>query len=38
MPHGHCYLWTPGIVRLHVLSDALIALAYCFTLEGGTKP
>ena len=28
MPHGHCYLWTPGIVRLHVLSDALIALAY----------
>jgi len=28
MPHGHCYLWTPGIVWLHVISDALIALAY----------
>jgi PAS domain S-box-containing protein len=28
MPHGHCYLWTPGIVWLHVVSDALIALAY----------
>ncbi len=28
MPHGHCYLWTPGILRLHVLSDALIALSY----------
>jgi len=28
MPHGHCYLWTPGVVWLHVVSDALIALAY----------
>ena len=28
MPRGHCYLWTPGIVRLYVLSDVLIALAY----------
>jgi PAS domain S-box-containing protein len=28
MPHGHCYLWSPGIVWLHVLSDALIVLAY----------
>ena len=28
MPHGHCYLWTPGIVWLHVISDALIAVAY----------
>lgn len=28
MPHGHCYLWTPQIVWLHVLSDALIVLAY----------
>ena len=28
MPHGQCYLWTPGIVWLHVVSDALIALAY----------
>jgi PAS domain S-box-containing protein len=28
MPHGHCYLWTPGLVWLHVISDALIVLAY----------
>ncbi|WP_297075143.1 ATP-binding protein [Thermoleptolyngbya sp. M55_K2018_002] len=28
IPHGHCYLWQPGLVGLHVGSDALIALAY----------
>lgn len=28
MPHGHCYLWDPTVVRLHVMSDALIALSY----------
>jgi two-component system, cell cycle sensor histidine kinase and response regulator CckA len=28
MPHGHCYLWKPGLVRLHFATDALIALAY----------
>ncbi len=28
MPHGHCYLWTPGLVWLHVISDALIVIAY----------
>jgi len=28
MPHGHCYLWNPWLVGLHVLSDGLIALAY----------
>lgn len=28
MPHGHCYLWDPGLVWLHQISDALIALAY----------
>jgi PAS domain S-box-containing protein len=28
MPHGHCYLWNPGLVWLHVASDALTALAY----------
>jgi PAS domain S-box-containing protein len=28
MPHGMCYLWQPGILTLHVASDALIALAY----------
>jgi len=28
IPHGHCYLWKPGLVWLHVASDSLIALAY----------
>lgn len=28
MPHGMCYLWEPGLVWLHVVSDSLIALAY----------
>jgi PAS domain S-box-containing protein len=35
MPHGMCYLWQPGVLALHVVSDAFIALAYAtipFTL------
>ncbi len=28
MPHGHCYLWKPELIWLHVLSDAAIGLAY----------
>ncbi|NJM88089.1 MAG: PAS domain-containing protein [Hydrococcus sp. RU_2_2] len=28
IPHGHCYLWKPGLVWLHLLSDTLIAIAY----------
>jgi len=28
IPHGHCYLWQPGLVWLHILSDACIAFAY----------
>ena len=28
MPHGHCYLWKPELVALHVVSDAIIAFAY----------
>ncbi|MGK7922527.1 MAG: histidine kinase, partial [Trichodesmium sp.] len=28
IPHGHCYLWQPELVWLHILSDSLIALAY----------
>ena len=28
VPHGHCYLWQPGLVSLHFSSDILIALAY----------
>jgi signal transduction histidine kinase/DNA-binding response OmpR family regulator len=26
--HGHCYLWQTPLVSLHILSDALIAIAY----------
>jgi signal transduction histidine kinase/CheY-like chemotaxis protein len=28
MPHGHCFLWKPGLVWLHVVSDGLIGTAY----------
>lgn len=28
LPHGFCFLWNPGLLRLHVVSDSLIALAY----------
>jgi PAS domain S-box-containing protein len=28
IPHGHCYLWKPELVWLHLLSDTLIAIAY----------
>jgi len=28
MPHGYCYMWDPGLVWLHVISDSLIALSY----------
>ena len=28
MPHGHCYLWQPGLLWLHVISDSIITLAY----------
>src|SRR4051812_13521505 len=28
MPHGHCYFWTPSLIWLHTISDALIAIAY----------
>jgi diguanylate cyclase (GGDEF)-like protein/PAS domain S-box-containing protein len=28
IPHGHCYLWKPELVGLHILSDALTAIAY----------
>ncbi|MBX9255868.1 PAS domain S-box protein [Desmonostoc muscorum CCALA 125] len=28
IPHGHCYLWKPGLVWLHLLSDVLTGLAY----------
>lgn len=28
MPHGHCFLWEPDILWLHVLSDGGIVAAY----------
>jgi|GEM_PF-2171276 len=28
LPHGHCFFWSPGILTLHVASDALIAASY----------
>src|SRR5260370_13996661 len=28
LPHGFCFLWNPALLRLHVVSDSLIALAY----------
>jgi len=28
MPHGHCYLWIPAILWMHVISDFLIGAAY----------
>ena len=28
MPHGVCFLWNPGIMWLHAVSDAVIALSY----------
>jgi PAS domain S-box-containing protein len=28
MPHGTCYLWKPGLVGLHLVSDLIIALSY----------
>ncbi len=33
MPHGMCYLWNPGLLALHVASDAIIAFAY-FSIPG----
>jgi PAS domain S-box-containing protein len=28
MSHGHCYLWNPALVSLHVISDLAIGVAY----------
>ncbi|HTV57777.1 MAG TPA: PAS domain S-box protein [Verrucomicrobiae bacterium] len=28
MPHGFCYLWDPGLIWLHVVSDTLITVSY----------
>lgn len=40
MPHGHCYLWKPWLVGVHVVSDFLIGMAYLaisLTLYGLVK-
>ena len=31
MPHGHCWLWTPGILWMEVTANLLIGIAY-FTI------
>lgn len=28
LPHGYCYLWNPGLLGLHVISDGIITLSY----------
>lgn len=28
MPHGHCYLWDPFLLRQNVVSNALVGLSY----------
>lgn len=28
MPHGHCYLWTPVLLWMYVISDTVIAISY----------
>jgi diguanylate cyclase (GGDEF)-like protein/PAS domain S-box-containing protein len=28
MPHGHCYLWTPVLLWMYVVSDSVIAISY----------
>ncbi|MDJ0734341.1 MAG: PAS domain S-box protein [Nostocaceae cyanobacterium] len=28
MPHGMCYLWRPGLVGIHLVSNAIIATSY----------
>ncbi|HTR84569.1 MAG TPA: sensor histidine kinase [Reyranella sp.] len=28
MPHGHCFLWRPDLMSLHIISDAIIAISY----------
>src|SRR6202030_2764798 len=28
MPHGICFLWNPGIVWLHAISDSVITVSY----------
>lgn len=34
MPHGHCILWIPSLLSLHVVTDLIIALSY-FSIPAG---
>lgn len=34
IPHGHCYLWKPQLVWLHITSDAAIAFSYAWIPMG----
>jgi signal transduction histidine kinase len=31
MPHGHCFMWSPAVLWMHVIADILISMAY-FTI------
>jgi signal transduction histidine kinase len=31
MPHGHCFMWSPGVLWMHVIADIVISMAY-FTI------
>jgi two-component system cell cycle sensor histidine kinase/response regulator CckA len=28
MPHGHCYMWNPTLIRIHVIADGITAVSY----------
>jgi len=28
MPHGHCYMWNPELLRLHLFTDLAIGVSY----------
>ncbi len=44
LPHGYCYLWTPGLVELCVISDTLQfretvrTLSLCWLLVNQAPP
>lgn len=33
MEHGACFLWEPGLVWLHVISDIVTGIAYYGTCQ-----
>ena len=28
MPHGHCFLWTPDLLHMYIVSESVIAVSY----------